>query len=235
MNLSKTALFAAAVAVAAVSVRAADKPKGAAMTDDQKVSYVIAQQVGQNFKTQGIAIDVPTFAASLQDALDGKPGKFTPEETQEIFQGLQKKAMERMKAMADKNKADGAAFLKANKKKKGVVATKSGLQYLIEKPGQGAHPKAEDRVKVHYKGTLLDGSEFDSSYKRGQPAEFPLNGVIKGWTEGLQYLSPGAKATLFIPADLAYGEQGRPGIPPNSTLVFEVELLEILKSDAAAK
>jgi FKBP-type peptidyl-prolyl cis-trans isomerase len=218
-------LTAAALA-AAIPAVAADKP---AMTDEQKIAHVIGRQIGQNLRSQGLIVDVPAFSDAVKESLDGKPDTFTAEENQQTVQLIQKKSMDYMQAEAAKNKTAGDAFLKANAKKKGVKTAKSGLQYREDRAGKGAHPKAEDRVKVNYRGTLLDGTEFDSSYKRNQPAEFPLNGVIPGWTEGLQLMQPGAKFTFYIPANLAYGEQGRPGIPPNATLVFEVEMLEILK------
>jgi FKBP-type peptidyl-prolyl cis-trans isomerase len=131
-------------------------------------------------------------------------------------------------AAAEKNLTEGSAFLAGNKAKEGVTTTASGLQYSVEKMGSGAKPAASDTVRVHYRGTLLSGKEFDSSYKRNEPAEFPVNGVIAGWTEALQLMPVGSKWKLFIPAALAYGEQGRQGIPPNATLLFDVELLEIV-------
>jgi FKBP-type peptidyl-prolyl cis-trans isomerase FkpA/FKBP-type peptidyl-prolyl cis-trans isomerase FklB len=214
--------------VAASTTTAPDSPL-TAMTDAQKFAHVVARQVGQNLKSQGVAIDLDAFTAAFKDAYQGKPDLLTAEETQSVMEQLSKSVGEYKKAEAERNKKIGDDFLKKNKKKKGVKTTKSGLQYIITAPGEGKAPSAADKVKVHYRGTLIDGSEFDSSYKRGQPAEFPLSGVIKGWTEGLQLLKPGGKATLFIPAALAYGEQARPGLPANSTLIFEVELLEVIQ------
>src|SRR5205085_5417932 len=129
--------------------------------------------------------------------------------------------------LAQKNAGEAQKFMSDNKPKEGVKTTASGLQYKVLKDGNGAQPKSSDTVTVNYRGTLTDGTEFDSSYKRGQPATFPVSGVIKGWTEALQMMKAGSKYQLFIPASLAYGEQGRPGIPPNSTLIFEVELLDV--------
>src|SRR5438270_10025397 len=133
-----------------------------------------------------------------------------------------------------KNAADAEKFLADNKKKEGVKTTESGLQYKVLKEGNGAQPKSSDTVTVNYRGTLTDGTEFDSSYKRGQPATFPVSGVIKGWTEALQMMKAGSKYQLFIPASLAYGEQGRPGIPPNATLIFEVELMDVKSPQSAS-
>jgi FKBP-type peptidyl-prolyl cis-trans isomerase FkpA/FKBP-type peptidyl-prolyl cis-trans isomerase FklB len=137
--------------------------------------------------------------------------------------------MAKMEAEGKANKDKGEKFLAENKSKPGVKTTASGLQYLVLTEGKGKSPKATDTVTVHYKGTLIDGTQFDSSYDRGQPAEFPLDRVIKGWTEGLQTMKVGGKSRLFVPSDIAYGPQGRPGIPPNSTLIFDVELVDIAK------
>jgi len=146
-----------------------------------------------------------------------------------------KELQDKQKAMADKNAADGKKYLDDNKKKEGVKTTASGLQYKVLKEGNGPQPKAADTVTVDYKGTLIDGTEFDSSYKRGEPATFPLNGVIKGWTEGLQLMKTGAKYQFFIPADLAYGQRAMgPDIAPNSTLIFEVELKSVQPAPAGS-
>jgi FKBP-type peptidyl-prolyl cis-trans isomerase len=144
-----------------------------------------------------------------------------------LAQDMQKKQQEKQQEAAAKNKKDGEDFLAANKAKEGVVTTPSGLQYKILQAGTGPKPAATDSVVCNYKGTFVDGKEFDSSYKRGEPATFPVTGVIKGWTEALQMMPVGSKWQLVIPADLAYGEQGRRGMPPNSTLVLEVELVKI--------
>jgi FKBP-type peptidyl-prolyl cis-trans isomerase len=157
----------------------------------------------------------------------------TADEQQQVraafMQKMQGKQEEQRKAVAEKNKADGDKFLAANKTKPGVKTTASGLQYQSMTEGKGAKPAATDTVKVHYVGTLLDGSKFDSSIDRGEPAQFPLNGVIAGWTEGLQLMPVGSKYKFWIPGNLAYGDRGRPGIEPNAMLTFEVELLEIVK------
>jgi FKBP-type peptidyl-prolyl cis-trans isomerase FklB len=204
--------------------------------DAEKVSYMIGHQIGSNLKRDGIEIDQGLLNNGLKDALAGTKSPITPEEQQKLMQDLQKglreKAEAKRKADAEKNVAEGKKFLEENKKKPGVVTTASGLQYKILTEGKGESPKATDTVKTHYKGTLLDGTEFDSSIKRGQPATFPVNGVIKGWTEALQMMKPGAKWQLWIPAELGYGDRGAGDqIGPNAMLTFEVELLEIVKKE----
>lgn len=204
--------------------------------DAEKVSYMIGHQIGSNLKRDGIEIDQGLLNSGLKDALAGTASPIKPEEQQKLMQDLQKglreKAEAKRKADAEKNVAEGKKFLEENKKKPGVVTTASGLQYKILTEGKGESPKATDTVKTHYKGTLLDGTEFDSSIKRGQPATFPVNGVIKGWTEALQMMKPGAKWQLWIPAELGYGDRGAGDqIGPNAMLTFEVELLEIVKKE----
>jgi FKBP-type peptidyl-prolyl cis-trans isomerase FklB len=204
--------------------------------DAEKVSYMIGHQIGSNLKRDGIEVDQGLLNSGLKDALAGTKSPITAEEQQKLMQDLQKglreKAEAKRKADGDKNVAEGKKFLEENKKKPGVVTTASGLQYKILTEGKGEAPKATDTVKTHYKGTLLDGTEFDSSIKRGQPATFPVNGVIKGWTEALQMMKPGAKWQLWIPAELGYGDRGAGDqIGPNAMLTFEVELLEIVKKE----
>lgn len=196
-------------------------------TDMQKASYAIGQQLGQNFKGQNIEVDPDVLAASLKDVLEGKEAKMKPDEMQAAIQKLQENMRKKSTEEGEKNKKDGLAFLDKNKSEKDVKTTSSGLQYIVMKEGEGKSPALTDSVVAHYKGTLIDGKEFDSSYTRGQPAEFPVSGVIKGWTEALQMMKKGGKMKLFIPPDLAYGEIPRPGIPANSVLVFEVELMDI--------
>lgn len=204
--------------------------------DQEKVSYVIGHQIGSNFKRDGLEVNLDVLVNGMKDALADKKSPVTADEQQKLMQDLQKKLREKAEAKrkqeGDKNAEVGKKFLEDNKKKDGVKTTPSGLQYKVLAEGKGDAPKATDTVKTHYKGTLIDGTEFDSSLKRGQPATFPVNGVIKGWTEALQLMKPGAKYQLFIPSELAYGERGAgEQIGPNATLVFEVELIEIVKQE----
>jgi FKBP-type peptidyl-prolyl cis-trans isomerase len=217
------------MALAAAPAMGAEKTE--LKTQKDKLSYALGMNMGSGLKTNSIEVDADILAQGLKDALAGKKTLLTEQEARETIMAVQKdiqsKMQEKMKAEGEKNKKDGEAFLAANKKKEGVKALPSGLQYKVMTEGKGAMPKATDSVTVQYKGTLIDGTEFDSSYKRNEPATFPVNGVIKGWTEALQLMKEGSKWQLFIPANLAYGEQGRPGIPPNSVLIFEVELVKI--------
>lgn len=208
-------------------------------SESDKVSYMIGHQIGSNFKRDGIDVDLAMLMNGMKEAIAGTKSPLSPEESQALMTKLQKdlqaKSQAKQKAEGEKNTAEGKKFLEENKKKDGVKTTASGLQYKMTAEGKGDAPKPTDTVKVHYKGTLIDGTEFDSSHKRGQPATFPVNGVIKGWTEALQLMKPGSKATLWIPSDLAYGEHGAgENIGPNSTLIFEVELISIEKPAAAA-
>jgi FKBP-type peptidyl-prolyl cis-trans isomerase FklB len=188
----------------------------------EKVSYIIGMDIGSNFKRQLIDIDPNIVVKGIRDALSGANPLLSKEEIQETMVAFQKELME-------KYKKQGEAFLAENKKKEGVKTLPSGLQYKVIKAGTGKKPKADDIVTANYRGTLIDGTEFDSSYKRGQPATFPVSGgMIPGWTEALQLMEVGAKWQLFIPSNLAYGERGAGGIiGPNATLIFEVELVSI--------
>ncbi len=202
-------------------------------TEMEKISYAIGTQIGQNFKKQGIEIRVEPLMQGLRDVMKDKELILSQDEIQQVMMSFQQRVQaeqqERQKAGGGINLAEGNAFLEKNKEKEGVKELPSGLQYKIIKKGTGETPTADSRVKTHYRGTLINGTEFDSSYKRNKPAEFAVRGVIKGWTEALQLMKEGAKWELYIPANLAYGERGRPSIPPNSTLIFEIELLEIVK------
>jgi FKBP-type peptidyl-prolyl cis-trans isomerase len=204
----------------------------------QKSSYVIGANIGGQLGGQGVEFDLPALTAGLEDALTGAEPRLNEEEShaaiQAIIEEQQARAAEQQAAadaarvaLAEKNQTEGAAFLAENKDKEGVVTTDSGLQYKIIVEGTGDSPTAEDVVQVHYRGTLIDGTEFDSSYARGEPAEFPVTGVIPGWTEALQLMHEGAKWELYIPADLAYGSRGAgSAIGPDAVLIFEVELLK---------
>src|SRR4030042_5362226 len=194
-----------------------------------KISYIIGMDIGTNLKKQSIDIDSNILAKGVKDALAGTKPLLTEQEIQETMVAFQKEMMVKQVEVAKKNKAEGEAFLTENKKKEGVKTLLSGLQYKVIKAGTGKKPKSTDTVTAHYRGTLINGSEFDSSYKRGQPATFPVSGgMIPGWTEALQLMEVGAKWQLFIPPNLAYGEQGAGrDIGPNATLIFEIELVSI--------
>ena len=196
-------------------------------SEKSRASYAIGLSIGHNLKQQGLDLDPNWVGSAIKDVLAGGKELLTEAEVKETFQGLRAQQQAKQAEQAVNNRAQGGAFLAANKNQPGVQTLPDGLQYLVLTNGAGAKPGPADVVTVHYRGQLLDGTEFDSSYKRGQPAQFPVNGVIPGWTEALQKMSVGSKWKLFIPSELAYGEKGRPGIPPNSVLNFEVELLAI--------
>ena len=203
-------------------------------TQKDKVSYVIGLDMGNSLKKNMVDVDIEILEKGIKDALSGAKPLMTEQEMKQTIMALQKdlqaKQQEQVKVLAEKNKKEGEAFLAENKKKQGVITMPSGLQYKILTDGKGKSPKATDAVTVNYKGTLIDGTEFDSSYKRGQPATFTVNGVIPGWTEALQLMREGSKWQLFVPSNLAYGERGAGGpIGPNAVLIFEVELLSVKK------
>jgi len=192
-----------------------------------KFSYSIGVNIGSNLSKQNIPVNPDAITAGIKDAIAGKP-QLTPDQIKEVMATFEKDMEQKQKAAGEKNASEGTKFLEENKKKDGVKTTGSGLQYKALKQGTGAQPKESDTVTVNYRGTLINGTEFDSSYKRGQPATFPLSGVIKGWTEGLQLMKVGSKYQLFVPPNLGYGDRAvGPDISPNSTLIFEVELLDI--------
>lgn len=214
-----------------VSVTVAQK-NSAPKTDKQKVSYTIGISLAKDFKAKKIDVDPQMILQGLQDELGGKKLQMTEQEMEATMQKFQQEMMAKMekeqKEEGAKNRKGGEAFLAENKKKPGVITLANGLQYRVIKMGSGPKPTAQQTVKVHYRGTFIDGKEFDSSYKRGQPIEFPVNGVIRGWSEALMLMPVGSKWELFIPPDLAYGDAGAGGtIPPGATLVFEVELLDV--------
>jgi FKBP-type peptidyl-prolyl cis-trans isomerase FklB len=197
-----------------------------------KISYVIGMDMGSNFKKQSIDIDPDILVRGIKDGLSGGKSLLTAQEVLEITTAFQKEMMAKQeelnKKLGEKNKKEGEVFLAENKKKEGVKTLPSGLQYKVIKAGTGKKPKLTDTVTTNYRGTLIDGTEFDSSYRRGQAASFPVNGVIPGWTEALQLMEEGAKWQLFVPPNLAYGDRGAGRqIGPNATLIFEVELISI--------
>ena len=198
------------------------------MTQEEKISYALGANIGESFKQQGIEVQMDKFFKGFQDGIAGK-NQFTQAEMEQIFNEFQKMMQKKQNSMVDEEKAKGAAFLAENKKKEGVIETASGLQYKVVKMGTGAKPSATDKVKVHYHGTLIDGTVFDSSVERGEPITFGLNQVIAGWTEGVQLMPVGSKFIFYIPSNLAYGDRAAGSIKPGSTLIFEVELLDIEK------
>lgn len=203
--------------------------RGAELTTEaQKFSYAVGFQVGQNLSREGLELDSDALAQAVKDAVSGTDPKITPEEMRAAVEQYRQRAADQLAAEAEANLKASQAFLEENKTKPGVTETASGLQYKVLTEGSGKQPAETDTVVVHYRGTLLSGEEFDSSYQRQQPATLPLNGVIKGWQEALPLMSEGAKWELYIPSDLAYGERGAGSrIGPNQALVFEVELLEV--------
>jgi FKBP-type peptidyl-prolyl cis-trans isomerase FklB len=216
------------------------KEKVTLKTEDEKVSYSIGFSFGKNLKMNQITVDYDKLFAGVKDAfLDDASAALSDSEMTAVLTNFQnqlmKKKQEQMKAESGKNEAAGQAFLKENSKKEGVVTLPSGLQYKILKSGTGKTPTDTNTVTTHYKGTLLDGTVFDDSYSRGEPASFPVNGVIKGWTEALKLMKEGDKWQLFIPANLAYGERGagNGAIPPGAVLIFEVELLKVEDTPAS--
>jgi len=203
-------------------------------SEENKVSYIIGFQIGSNLRQDSLTIDQKVFLAGLNQGLDGGESLISQEEATQVMTSLQanmqEKAAAKQKEDLEKNAGEGEKFLAENAKKEGVVVLESGLQYKVIEEGSGESPKATDTVVTNYRGTLIDGTEFDSSYKRGEPAKFPVNRVIQGWTEALQLMKPGAKWELYVPSDLAYGASGAGGmIGPNATLIFEIELIGLDK------
>ena len=197
----------------------------------EKASYALGMNIGKQLRQNGADIDYDIYLKALKEAASGGKTLLTDEQVRETLMAWQTEL--RTKTL-EKNKKDGEVFLAENKKKEGIVTTASGLQYKIETKGTGKTPTSNDTVVCHYRGTLTSGEEFDSSYKRSEPTPFPVTGVIKGWTEALLMMPVGSKWKLFIPSELAYGERGRPNIPANSTLLFDIELVSIKDPSEAA-
>ncbi len=197
---------------------------GEANAFQQQVAYGIGLDLGRRLRADGMKIDLRAIVSGLRDGLTGAEPKMTDEQIAAVMTQFQR---QRMSGLAQANQAEGEAFLKENGAKEGVQTTESGLQYLVLEEGDGPSPTAEDTVKCHYEGTFINGEVFDSSYKRGEPTTFPVGGVISGWTEALQMMKVGSTWQVFVPGSIAYGEDGRPGIPPNTTLIFKIELLGI--------
>jgi FKBP-type peptidyl-prolyl cis-trans isomerase FklB len=222
----------AATCAAFLVCQSGGQEKAQLKTKKDSLSYSLGVNIGKNFKQQSIDIDPNVLAGGIKDALSGGQTALTEEQVRSVVAALETELMakqqEAMRALGEKNKRDGAVFLSENKKKTGVVTLPSGLQYKVLTKGTGKKPKATQTVTVNYRGTFLDGTEFDNSYTRGEPATFAVNGVIKGWTEALQLMPAGSKWQLYVPPELAYGEHGAGQvIPPQSTLIFEVELLSV--------
>ncbi|MEM9881819.1 MAG: FKBP-type peptidyl-prolyl cis-trans isomerase [Planctomycetota bacterium] len=238
---------APAPAEAAVETAEAVEPAAEATPDDgfandvDRVSYAIGRDIGTNFSSQNIEVNVDVMVEALRASYAGEETRMTDEQAMSAIQTFQQQMqMKQMEAMMKqqeealaKNTEEAELFLAANKDKEGVQVTESGLQYVISEQGDGETPGPEDRVTVHYKGSLIDGTVFDSSYDRGEPATFPVGGVIPGFAEGLQLMPVGSKGKLFIPGDIAYGMQGGPG-GPNATLIFDVEVLGVESPEPAA-
>lgn len=223
----------AAVSEQATKMTTMTREQVEALSETDRQAYALGEYMGGSayqFKDMGIELNVDVLKQGFAAALNGE-ALYTPQEAGVFLQALQQAAQAKQQelagAEADKNAAEGAEYLAEAAKKEGAMTTESGIVYEVITAAEGEKPTADSTVTVHYSGTLIDGTKFDSSYDRGQPSSFPLNGVIKGWTEGLQLMSVGSKYRFHIPGNLAYGKQGRPSIPPNATLVFDVELISI--------
>jgi FKBP-type peptidyl-prolyl cis-trans isomerase FklB len=229
MKVRLGAVLAIGLLFSAVNVYAAEEVT--LKTPKDKLSYIIGVQIGNDLKSQSVDVDPVLVNKGMQDLILGNKLLIGDQEAKDIIAAYQKeragKMAEEKKKLGEKNKQEGTAFLAANKKKEGVKTLPSGLQYKVIKEGTGKTPKATDTVVTQYKGTLINGTEFDSSYRRNEPATFPVNGVIRGWTEALQLMKEGSKWEIVVPPELAYGEQGAGPIGPNATLIFEVELVSV--------
>ena len=202
---------------------------GKVKTEEEKVSYLLGYILTENTKKSEASLQNKAFLQGVEDSLNNQSPALEKQDMENIHRQIQREAfLKKQKQEGEKHKIEGQKFLEENKNKEGVKATASGLQYEVLKEGKGKKPTAEDKVEVHYRGALIDGTVFDSSYKRNETIIFPLSGVIKGWTEGLQLMTEGSKYKFYIPSELAYGERGAgQDIPPHATLIFEIELIKI--------
>lgn len=230
-------LSSAVILVGCNQTEQEQEPESAELeTLEQKVNYVFGMNLAENLAQGGVTIEPEAFAQALRDKRDGVEPRLSEEETREVMETFQEQEMARREgeteAQATANREEAEAFFSENLEEEGVSETESGLQYKVLEEGDGATPSETDTVVVHYRGRLLDGTEFDSSYERDQPASFAVNSVIAGWTEALQMMPVGSKWELYIPSDLAYGPGGNGPIPPNAALIFEVELLEVEEDDS---
>jgi FKBP-type peptidyl-prolyl cis-trans isomerase len=225
-------LWIAFFCVALVTVQLSAQKKTTLKTQKEKISYIIGTDIGKNLKKQSIDVNPDLLFKGIKDAFAGDKFLLTDQEIQEVMGAFQQEMMakqsEKTSKLAAANKKEGEAFLDANKKKDSVITLPSGLQYKVVVEGTGKMPTVTDTVTTHYRGTLVDGTEFDNSYKRGEPATFPVTGVIAGWTEGLQHMKAGSKWKLYIPSNLAYGDRGAGQlIGPGATLIFDIELISV--------
>ncbi|MCK5876200.1 MAG: FKBP-type peptidyl-prolyl cis-trans isomerase [Candidatus Marithrix sp.] len=240
MKLHYATIVMMGLFVSQVSAEEVNNTADTLTTQKDKISYIFGHNIGKNMNQQGLEINMDSLSQGMLDGLSNKESKISVEEMTTIMQDFKKELNAKKTAMkkvqAEKNSKEGDVFLAENAKKDGIVVLPSGLQYKVLTPGTGEIPKADSQVKTNYRGTLIDGTEFDSSYKRNKPATFSVGGVISGWTEALQLMKEGAKWQLFIPSKLAYGPKGAGGkIGPDATLIFEIELLEIIKEEKKEK
>lgn len=230
--MKKRIIFLLALAVAGAGVA----EEVVLNTEKAKSSYAIGLQIGQSLVRQGVEIDTQAFALALQDTLAGREPRLPAAELQAVMQKQEHEIQKRQQAVAEKNSVAGRRFLDENKSKEGVHELPNGLQYKVIKEGKGNRPQRSDSVDVHYRGTLIDGREFDSSYRRGEPTTLRINGVIKGWQEALPMMPQGSKWQIFLPPELAYGQGGAGAvIGPNETLIFEIELIAVRQAKSRGK
>lgn len=227
LRMSRAAALAAVVLAVSIQQPAAAEKKPSADAEPVKFSYAVGFQLGSMARKQASGLDAASAADGMRDAITNGIPRYSMDEMGAVIAARQKLKREKALKAADDSAKRGAEFLAANGKKEGVKTTDSGLQYKVIKAGTGAQPSEKDKVSVHYRGTLMDGKEFDSSYKRGEPVSFPVTGVIKGWQEALQLMKVGGKWQVFIPAALGYGANGKGPIGPNQMLIFDIELLDI--------